>query len=208
MIKRIVAIFLSVLCIAPYLVSCGSREGNGKGTLPLESATYAIDSEIISDVDKYIGKLAKEWYDDCVGKTFTWCGNQGQYPENEEDTGDIKNDALYFRQREIEEKFGIPAGHCMLCATHTHSGPNVAGTSGWGDIDASYCDRIFIPQIMAAVEEALQNARPVKMGTAWGRSLIGINRRQLDGLEAAEQQLEAMKAQPDTHLQSRRSLSR
>lgn len=107
MIKRIVAIFLSVLCVAPYLVSCGSGEGNGKGTLPLESATYAIDSEIISDVDKYIGKLATEWYDDCVGKTFTWCGNQGQYPENEEDTGDIKNDALYFRQREIEEKFGI-----------------------------------------------------------------------------------------------------
>ena len=80
----------------------------------------------------------------------------------------------------IEQKFGIPAGHCMLCATHTHSGPNTAGTTGWGEIDRAYCDGIFIPQILSAVEKAMAAAQPVKMGTARADSLVGINRRELD----------------------------
>lgn len=80
----------------------------------------------------------------------------------------------------LEEKLGIPAGHCMLCATHTHSGPNTAGTTGWGEIDREYCDTIFIPQILSAAEKAVAVAQPVKMGTARADSLVGINRRELD----------------------------
>ena len=48
----------------------------------------------------------------------------------------------------IEERFSIPRGNCMLNATHTHSGPNTAGETGWGDIDRTYCDKIFIPKIL------------------------------------------------------------
>ncbi len=80
----------------------------------------------------------------------------------------------------LEEKLGIPAGRCMLCATHTHSGPNTAGTTGWGEIDREYCDTIFIPQILSAAEKAVAVAQPVKMGTARADSLVGINRRELD----------------------------
>jgi len=81
---------------------------------------------------------------------------------------------------EIQEKFGIPKENCMLSATHTHSGPNTAGTTGWGDIDAAYCEEIFIPRILAAVEKAVGSTQPVKMGIASGSSLVGINRRELD----------------------------
>ncbi|MBR6808575.1 MAG: hypothetical protein IKM46_09420 [Clostridia bacterium] len=107
MIKKITALLLAVLCTVPYLTSCGGGNGNEGATLSQEAVTYEIDSELITDVDKYINKLSEDWFDDCAGKTFTWCGNQWQYPEKEEETGDIRNDALYFRQREIEEKFGI-----------------------------------------------------------------------------------------------------
>ena len=31
----------------------------------------------------------------------------------------------------IEARSGIPATHCILHATHTHSGPNVTGSYGW-----------------------------------------------------------------------------
>jgi hypothetical protein len=79
----------------------------------------------------------------------------------------------------IEEKYAIPKENCMLCATHTHSGPNTAGESGWGDIDRNYCDGIFIPRILEAVGEAVKNRVPVKMGIAVGESAIGINRREL-----------------------------
>lgn len=81
----------------------------------------------------------------------------------------------------IEECCGIPKENCMLCATHTHSGPNTAGTTGWGDIDEAYCETLFIPAILTSVKNAAGNIQPVKMGTACGNSLVGINRRELDG---------------------------
>ena len=110
--KRIIAMILAIICVMPCIVSCNSKSKE-TNTIQLESVTYEIDSELISDVDKYIKKLSDDWYDECAGKTFTWCGNQGQYPPKEEDTGDIQNDALYFRQREIEEKFGINWYNCV-----------------------------------------------------------------------------------------------
>ena len=63
----------------------------------------------------------------------------------------------------IYEEFGIPEENCMLSATHTHSGPNTAGATGWGDIDKEYCSNIFIPRILAAVKQAKGAAVPVKM---------------------------------------------
>lgn len=80
----------------------------------------------------------------------------------------------------IEQKFGIPNGNCMLCATHTHSGPNTAGETGWGDIDKKYCEETFIPAIFSVVEKAIKNIQSVKMGTANGISFVGINRRELN----------------------------
>lgn len=80
----------------------------------------------------------------------------------------------------IQERFGIPKNNCMLCATHTHSGPVTLGTSGWGDLDQKYCDEIFIPAILKAVKKAVDNIQPVKMGTASGNSFVGINRRALN----------------------------
>jgi len=79
----------------------------------------------------------------------------------------------------IEERFGIPKNNCMLCATHTHSGPNTSGETGWGDIDQKYCDEIFIPTILSVTEKAVHNIQPVRMGIAEGNSLIGINRREI-----------------------------
>lgn len=77
----------------------------------------------------------------------------------------------------LREKMGF--AHCMLCATHTHSGPNTAGEVGWGDIDQKYCDAIFIPAILAVAQEARTSAQPVKMGVAHGDSFVGVNRREL-----------------------------
>ena len=80
---------------------------------------------------------------------------------------------------QIEARFGIPRANCQLHATHTHSGPNVCGTFGWGDIDAGYRDGIFIPAILEAVAEAKASQIPVKLRVTAGESLVGINRREL-----------------------------
>lgn len=76
------------------------------------------------------------------------------------------------------KKHGIPTYAAIMNSIHTHSAPNVTGTYGWGDVDREYCDEIFIPETLAAIDEAVKNARPARMAIASGESLIGVNRRQ------------------------------
>lgn len=82
-------------------------------------------------------------------------------------------------REKIEKTYGIPKGHCMLHTIHTHSGPNLAGTAGWGDVNEEYLNGIFIPGIMDALSEALDSMTEVKMGVASGMSYVGSNRREI-----------------------------
>jgi len=87
---------------------------------------------------------------------------------------DIADDA----KRSVSEKFGINMGCVVLGATHTHSGPALAGMSeAWGGLDFKYYEEIFKPVLLSTVEEAYENVEPVTMATAIGESDIGINRR-------------------------------
>lgn len=81
--------------------------------------------------------------------------------------------------QEIETRFGIPKEHIILSATHTHAGPNTAANIGWGDLDVTYCETIFIPQILKAVEIGLGRLVSVTMGVSQGMSDIAVNRRQV-----------------------------
>lgn len=129
----------------------------------------------------------------------------GYYPDIYSDSvaDDLTVDAYYFRQgdqqalmvsatvcaiaddtcdllrKQIQEKFGIPAGHCMISAIHTHSGPCLTGGTGWGGRDVAYVENIFMPGVRKAVEKAVADPEPVTMGVAEGKSFVGINRRQL-----------------------------
>ncbi len=93
--------------------------------------------------------------------------------------GSVAN-ALYDEiAAKIERAFSIPKENCILCATHTHSGPNTCGEVGWGDIDHDYVDEILVPQLMKGVDEAIRNRQPVTVGYAVGISFVGVNRREL-----------------------------
>jgi len=80
---------------------------------------------------------------------------------------------------ELEANFSVPMSNIVLCATHTHSGPNLMGQFGWGDIDTEYLETIFRPQLQKAVREAVEHTQPVRMGVGVGESLVGINRREI-----------------------------
>lgn len=79
----------------------------------------------------------------------------------------------------IEERFGIPKGNCLLHCTHTHSGPNLVGNFGWGEIDREYYDGIFLPALLRAVERAMVSPVAVTVGVASGNSYAAVNRREL-----------------------------
>lgn len=69
---------------------------------------------------------------------------------------------------------GVPADNVILAATHTHSGPITTD-----NIDALYCDEIFVPGCVAAAKAAVSEMKHAKVGMATTKSLVGINRRQL-----------------------------
>ena len=108
--KNILSAVSMVLLLVMILSSCSAAKKTNKadGAL-IGSQSENSDTQVINfdnpKVDAYVKDLAESY--DFNGKTFTWCGNEGQAPEREEDTGDLRNDALYFRQREIEETFGV-----------------------------------------------------------------------------------------------------
>lgn len=75
----------------------------------------------------------------------------------------------------VHEKTGIPEKNIMVCATHTHSGPEVftrskVPTEGRLDpsqIDQSYC-RVLVSKIADSVLIAHRNMQDVRIGTAMG----------------------------------------
>lgn len=78
----------------------------------------------------------------------------------------------------IEKETGIDRNNVILTATHTHSGPNLIGNFGWGEIDRDYLDGIFVPGILSAVKTAAESLTHVRMGYAVGESRVGISRRE------------------------------
>ena len=90
----------------------------------------------------------------------------------------IRLDICDYLRATIESELGVAKENCLIHAIHTHSGPNVAGHDGWGEVDEEYRDSIFIPKVLEAARKAVASPVPVKMGIAFGDSLVGINRRE------------------------------
>lgn len=82
-------------------------------------------------------------------------------------------------REKLEALYGVPKENVIIAATHTHSGPNLAGTPGWGDVDRNYLESIFLPKLYEAIRRAIEAPVPVTVGVAQDISLIGVNRREL-----------------------------
>lgn len=82
-------------------------------------------------------------------------------------------------RQDIEAKTGIPANNIIISATHTHTGPIMESSEGWGNFDEKYYYDIFEPAALKAAETAYKTQEAVTMGYAVDKSLVGINRREL-----------------------------
>ena len=95
------------------------------------------------------------------------------------EVGDIHTALCDEMRAAIAEKTGVPASCILLCATHTHSAPNVSGMEGWGEIDRPFYETILLPAAVRAAKQAVDALCDAEIAVGTTQSLVGINRREI-----------------------------
>ena len=105
--KTILALILVVLMVMPLLVSCGDDKKPGNNSSSTETTTGSNVDPEVAEIDEYVSDLASNA--NFSGSTFAYIGKGVtlNVPEVEEESGNLLSDAVYYRQREIEELFGV-----------------------------------------------------------------------------------------------------
>jgi hypothetical protein len=77
----------------------------------------------------------------------------------------------------IESTLGVPAGHVMFSASHSHSSPTTMPLRQWGRVDAAYVNALA-SHLVGAVAVARREAQKARLGVGLGRvENIAENRR-------------------------------
>ena len=101
--KTVLSLVLALLMVLPMLASCSS--GNS-GTQTSDSTTAPQIDPDTQAIDDYVAGIAENV--NFSGETFTYIGRQSDnFPVEYEETGNLLSDAVYKRQRELEDIFGI-----------------------------------------------------------------------------------------------------
>ena len=112
--KKILIFILAVLMTLPLFASCGGdtkpqTDTKDTATAPgSEAATEDPENAEKDSIINYVKDIAEGV--DFAGRDFNFIGkdeNPGNFPQKEQETGITEEDAVYFRQRDIEDIFGI-----------------------------------------------------------------------------------------------------
>ncbi|MBR3416983.1 MAG: hypothetical protein IKH09_09845 [Clostridia bacterium] len=149
MAKKILILLLVLTLVLPVAVSCGNGGGSetGKETASDTAGTGENENEY-AELDAYVEELAEGTNTD--GSTFTYIGRSSDnFPKEERELGDIQSDAVYYRQRDLEEIFGIDWE-----AVITDGGPTTTDqvtnevTAGGDSYDLVYGNVITVSQYL------------------------------------------------------------
>jgi len=98
---RVLCALLAVLLVIPMLFSCSDNSTGSKETV--QSTTGKVSE--YAYIDDYVSDLAAGHK--FGGATFNIICREDAAPEKEEEIGNLENDAMYKRQRELEDAFDI-----------------------------------------------------------------------------------------------------
>jgi hypothetical protein len=90
----------------------------------------------------------------------------------------IQNELTSQLRKAVAAECHISERDVIVAATHTHCAPNLTGMQGWGEIDRPYFNEVFLPAAIKAAKRATKSMCEAEVGTAAGRSEVGINRRE------------------------------
>lgn len=94
------------------------------------------------------------------------------------ENGGVENQLGEQIREELAKLCDIPVTNILFSCTHTHSGPNLSGIAGWGEIDKVYLQQIFVPALRKAAKRAVEEMKPAEVAVGEVESKVGVNRRQ------------------------------
>ena len=101
--RRIISLLLALIMVVGVLVGCNKAANRQRDK---ENNKDAYDTEEDRAIKEYVLDLSEGA--NYEGRTFTYLGGQQEnFPTKEEETADIRSNALFNRQREIEETYGL-----------------------------------------------------------------------------------------------------
>ena len=177
--KKLFSLILASVFIAGVLASCGG-EKPAEETKDAPASTTSGTSSVSEEKDvigDYVKELATEV--DFSGRTFSYIGKDdvvySNFPVKEEETGDISSDALYFRQRDIEEYFGI-TWESVRTKDGDETGERVINevTAGGNSYDLAHGSTLTVGQFLlnAAVIRSADELQYVDLDREWWISAI------------------------------------
>ncbi len=79
----------------------------------------------------------------------------------------------------IYNETGVSCENVSFSATHTHSGPAIKSSGGWGTQNIEFIENTLIPMTVKAAKLAKESAVPALLGVGTTKSLVGVNRREI-----------------------------
>ena len=172
--NKILALLLASLFITGVLASCseGQSEDETKASSSSSPSSDSVTAEEKDEIGDYVQELASQV--NFEGRTFAYIGKDdavfSNFPVKEEETGDISSDALYFRQRDIEEYFGV-TWESIRTKDGDDTGDKVINevTAGGSSYDLAHGSTMTVGQFLlnAAVIRSTDELRFVDLDNDW-----------------------------------------
>lgn len=141
------------------------------------AASRIINNEIGAFVQAAThDKVAKSVRDDLEANLLYIDGREEAVLLINCDVAVLESDVIQEVRSAVSDKTGVPPRNILVSCTHTHSGPVVFESNPFRSRDMEWAERLRGWLVEAAVE-AVEGARPCRMGWGLGEAKIGYNRR-------------------------------
>lgn len=115
---RFLAMLTVLLLTVPLLFSCSSSDSDD--VQQTDAVSGNTDTEF-AEIDTYVDSLAANH--NYNGATFNIICREDARPVDEEETGNLENDAMYKRQRDLEDKFAVDIEYFACTGTDYGGSP-------------------------------------------------------------------------------------
>ena len=165
---KLPALLFAALMAVSVLVGCG-RGGSNKpgGDKPSNENNHETEED--RAIKDYVIELSEgASYE---GQTFTYLGGRDEnYPIKEEETGDIRSDALFKRQRDLEEIYGIDWENVLVDGSDEAADQTINEVMAGGDsfdLVNGYVRSVGRPTLNARVLMEMQDLDHIDLEREW-----------------------------------------